>query len=44
MTLAISIGRFTFELTRIDVLLKIGKRQAYWCWRDDAGLVFEKLA
>jgi hypothetical protein len=43
MTFAISIGGFTFELTRIDVLLKIGKRQAYWCWRNDDGLIFEKL-
>jgi hypothetical protein len=30
MLFAISIGRFTFELTRSDLLLKLGKRGIYW--------------
>ena len=30
MLFAISIGRFTFELTRSDVLVKLGKRELYW--------------
>ncbi len=32
MLFALSIGRLTFELTRSDVLLKIGRREAYWSW------------
>ena len=30
MLFAISIGRFTFELTRSDVLMKFGEREVYW--------------
>jgi hypothetical protein len=44
MQLLISLGRFTFELTPTDVLLKLGKRQAYWSWYDRTGLVFETIA
>lgn len=44
MLFAISIGRFTFELTRSDVLLRFGGREMYWNWYMRTGLVFERVA
>jgi hypothetical protein len=39
MLFAISIGRFTLEVTRSDLLLKLGKREIYWS--RDTGLAFD---
>jgi hypothetical protein len=44
MLFAMTLGRFTFELTRSDLLLKLGRREMYWNWYMRTGIIFEKLA
>jgi hypothetical protein len=44
MLFAMTLGRFTFELTRSDLLLTLGKREMYWNWYMRTGIIFEKLA
>lgn len=44
MLFAMTLGRFTLEVTRSDLLVKFGKREMYWNWYMHTGIIFEKLA
>ena len=44
MLLAFTIGRLNFELTRSDVLLRIGRKEAYWSWSQGVGPLIETIA
>jgi hypothetical protein len=44
MLLAFTIGRLSFELTRSDVLLRIGRKEAFWSWAEGVGPLIETVS